>query len=42
MLDIATNNMLAKELSEKGFIQAQKFAPEKYAESIMQVYNQLL
>ncbi len=42
MLDIATNNILAKELSEKGLTQAQKFAPEKYAESIMQVYNQLL
>ncbi len=42
MWDVATNNNLASDLREKGFVQAQHFTTQKYADSIMNVYKQLL
>ena len=42
MINITTNTELADDLITKGYAQAQKFAPEKYAESIIHVYNNIL
>lgn len=42
MMKIATNTKLVEDLRSKGFQQAQNFATEKYANSIMQVYNSII
>ena len=42
MTNITTNTKLADELIASGYVQAQKFAPEKYAESIIHVYKSIL
>ena len=42
MLDVATNYNLAVSLREKGFIQAQQFTTQKYADSLMSVYQHIL
>lgn len=39
MLAIATDNSLVKNMIRKGFVQAQHFSPDKYASSVMEVYN---
>ena len=39
---IANNPGISIDLRNKGFIQAQKFTPEKYAHNIMNVYQQIL
>jgi glycosyltransferase involved in cell wall biosynthesis len=41
MLAVATDNNLRTHLKEKGFIQAQHFTTDKYAASIMQVYESI-
>jgi len=42
MMEIATNAGLVEALRSKGFQQAQKFATEKYANHIMQVYKSIV
>ena len=42
MLNIALNNSVATVLRSKGFEQAQHFTTQKYADSIMSVYHQIL
>ncbi len=42
MWDVATNNVLAVGLKEKGFIQAQQFTTQKYADSLVSVYQHIL
>ncbi len=42
MYTIATDKNIAMELREKGFIQVQKFTTQKYADSIMNVYQSIL
>jgi glycosyltransferase involved in cell wall biosynthesis len=42
MLQIATDENLVITMRSKGFEQAQKFTTQKYADSIMQVYQKLL
>ncbi|MEO6730782.1 MAG: glycosyltransferase family 1 protein [Ferruginibacter sp.] len=42
MINIATNDKLVEELRDKGFKQAKSFAKEKYADSIMKVYTEIL
>lgn len=42
IFSIATNKKLAVDLKAKGFTQAQKFAPSRYAENVMKIYTQLL
>ncbi|MCW3093301.1 MAG: glycosyl transferase, group 1 family protein [Ferruginibacter sp.] len=39
MLNIFTDNQLVSDLKNKGFERAQSFASDKYADSIMKVYN---
>lgn len=42
MLDVVQNKQLATDLRNKGFEQAQLFTTKKYADSIMNVYQQIL
>jgi glycosyltransferase involved in cell wall biosynthesis len=42
LLQISTDNNLVIAMREKGFIQAKKFTTQKYADSILQVYQKLL
>lgn len=42
MLALANDQALCENLRSKGFEQAQLFTPEKYANSVMKVYQQLL
>ena len=42
MLDVATNNSVITDLRLKGFEQAQHFSTQKYADNIMNVYQQIL
>ncbi len=42
MLDVAQNKMTAIDLRNKGFKQAQYFTVKKYADSIMNVYQQII
>jgi glycosyltransferase involved in cell wall biosynthesis len=42
MLDIAQNNHLANDLQKKGFVQAQNFTAKKYADGMMDIYQQIL
>jgi glycosyltransferase involved in cell wall biosynthesis len=42
MLDVAQNNHLVNDLRKKGFVQAQNFTAKKYADGIMDIYQQIL
>ena len=42
MLDVAQNNSVTTVLRSKGFEQAQHFTTQKYADSIMSIYQQIL
>jgi glycosyltransferase involved in cell wall biosynthesis len=42
LLQISTDNNVVISMREKGFIQAQKFTTQKYADSIFQVYQKLV
>jgi glycosyltransferase involved in cell wall biosynthesis len=41
MKQINKDNILAEEMRERGWQQAQKFSPQKCAEEVMNVYRQL-